>query len=886
VALLADPEIELSHRKGNDMQWNRVNTRRRGEPGAGRQVLNLALVLGLLMSLVLGALAPVNSANAADEAAPVIPFPAEGICSSVPCLSMPFRPNPGIMNSVEVYVVFWLPDGYAFDPDAPDIAQGNELYMSLIKRFFTDIGGSPTLNILTQYYDYENRSPVYRPNVLTLADSYVDTRPYPQSPLSKADIEGGITNAIAVNSWPTTAITPISLDRNLNKLYVVYTPAGVQTCLLEGGWDNCSGIRFNAYHSNFDEAPRLKYMYIPTLAPPSIMGPVFPNNRYADPAIYHTLHELAEAITDPYGVGYKAPVGNYQIGDLCNPAYGRVPIGPQGPDGGNVTLNGNRYLVQLLYSEAVRGCTTGFYGQFINFNAPGDKTFGDAPFTLSADATSLLPVTFTAEGTCTVSNALVTITGTGNCSITASQAGNKLTGGFYDPATPVTRTFSIASVLCQPGTFSASGSEPCASAPAGSYVAGTGATEATLCAAGTFSATSGAIACDPAPVGFYVDSPGAIAATPCAAGSFQDQPGQTSCVQAQPGSFVDTTGAAAASLCPAGTFSANSGALACTPAPAGSFVAGTGAAHATPCPAGSYQPDAGQSSCLVAPAGSFVAGTGASAPTPCAVGTYQDQAGQTSCLLAPAGSFVNVSEAVAPTPCAIGSYQNQLGQTSCVQAQPGSYVATVGATVATPCAAGTFSATPGAIACTLAPAGSFVATTGASAATLCAAGSYQNQTGQTSCLLAQPGYYVATSGATAQTLCPAGTTSAAGATACQPIPVLYTITGFYQPVDMNGVINTVKGGATVPLKFEIFDGTTEVTSTSAVSLSAKQISCPSGAPTEDVEVVATGGTSLRYDASSGQFIYNWQTPKNAGNCYAVTATTTTGSFVTAIFKLK
>ncbi len=32
----------------------------------------------------------------------------------------------------------------------------------------------------------------------------------------------------------------------------------------------------------------------------------------------------------------------------------------------------------------------------------------------------------------------------GNCTITADQAGNKSTGGFYDPATPVARTFSIA----------------------------------------------------------------------------------------------------------------------------------------------------------------------------------------------------------------------------------------------------------------------------------------------------------------------------------------------------------------------------------------------------------------------------------------------------------
>ena len=41
----------------------------------------------------------------------------------------------------------------------------------------------------------------------------------------------------------------------------------------------------------------------------------------------------------------------------------------------------------------------------------------------------------------------------------------------------------------------------------------------------------------------------------------------------------------------------------------------------------------------------------------------------------------------------------------------------------------------------------------------------------------------------------------------------WTFEGFYQPVDMGGVYNTVKGGSTVPFKFEIFEGTTELTDT-------------------------------------------------------------------------
>ena len=113
----------------------------------------------------------------------------------------------------------------------------------------------------------------------------------------------------------------------------------------------------------------------------------------------------------------------------------------------------------------------------------------------------------------------------------------------------------------------------------------------------------------------------------------------------------------------------------------------------------------------------------------------------------------------------------------------------------------------------------------------------------------------------------------------------WTLNGFYKPVDMNGVLNTVKNGSTVPLKFEVFAGPTELTDTSVVSTLLKQVTC--NATAEDtIEVLATGGTSLRYDTVGGQFIFNWQTPKLPGKCYSVTMTTQDGSSITALFKLK
>jgi hypothetical protein len=112
----------------------------------------------------------------------------------------------------------------------------------------------------------------------------------------------------------------------------------------------------------------------------------------------------------------------------------------------------------------------------------------------------------------------------------------------------------------------------------------------------------------------------------------------------------------------------------------------------------------------------------------------------------------------------------------------------------------------------------------------------------------------------------------------------WTLKGFYAPVDM-GIKNNAKGGSTVPLKFEVFAGSAELTSTSTIASSLQKVSCVATAG-DDIEVYATGGTSLRYDTVAGQFIFNWQTPKQAGACYRVTLTTNDGSSIYADFQLR
>jgi hypothetical protein len=99
----------------------------------------------------------------------------------------------------------------------------------------------------------------------------------------------------------------------------------------------------------------------------------------------------------------------------------------------------------------------------------------------------------------------------------------------------------------------------------------------------------------------------------------------------------------------------------------------------------------------------------------------------------------------------------------------------------------------------------------------------------------------------------------------------WTNKGFFSPVDYGTTQNTVKGGSTVPLKFQVFQGTQQITNTAYVSgLKPVVTSCATGAPIDSIEELATGGTNLRYDTTGGQFIFNWQTPKKPGTCYNVT----------------
>jgi Bacterial Ig-like domain (group 3)/OmpA-like transmembrane domain/Passenger-associated-transport-repeat len=128
---------------------------------------------------------------------------------------------------------------------------------------------------------------------------------------------------------------------------------------------------------------------------------------------------------------------------VCTVSGNTVTIVGTGP---SCTITANQAGDGIKYTSAApvsKNFTVASAKQVIIFNALASKTFGDAPFDISATGgASGNAVTFasTTPAVCTVSGNKVSIAGAGTCSIEASQTGN----ANYAAATTAPQSFDVA----------------------------------------------------------------------------------------------------------------------------------------------------------------------------------------------------------------------------------------------------------------------------------------------------------------------------------------------------------------------------------------------------------------------------------------------------------
>jgi hypothetical protein len=115
--------------------------------------------------------------------------------------------------------------------------------------------------------------------------------------------------------------------------------------------------------------------------------------------------------------------------------------------------------------------------------------------------------------------------------------------------------------------------------------------------------------------------------------------------------------------------------------------------------------------------------------------------------------------------------------------------------------------------------------------------------------------------------------------------VIYNFSGFFQPVDNLPTINVAKAGSAIPVKWSL-GGYKGMDIFVAGYPASGSIPCD---PTPDADVieqtVTAGGSSLNYDAASGQYIYVWKTEKAwAGACRQLVIKLRDGTYHRANFR--
>jgi hypothetical protein len=127
----------------------------------------------------------------------------------------------------------------------------------------------------------------------------------------------------------------------------------------------------------------------------------------------------------------------------------------------------------------------------------------------------------------------------------------------------------------------------------------------------------------------------------------------------------------------------------------------------------------------------------------------------------------------------------------------------------------------------------------------------------------------------------------AGTSKTVQIAVIYRFAGFFRPISNPAVLNQVKAGSTVPVKFSL-GGDQGLGILNPGSPTWNAMSCGAGSQANGiVQATTANGNGLSYDAASRQYQYLWKTSSGwSGSCGKLVLTLVDGTSHEALFMFK
>ena len=229
-------------------------------------------------------------------------------------------------------------------------------------------------------------------------------------------------------------------------------PASAGVCTVSGsnvslvGAGTCTVVASQAGNAVYDPADPVQQSFTvgpgaPTLSPQTIS---YTSTAPGAAVVGGPAYTVAAAASSGLAVVFTIAPASAGVCTISGATVSPVGVG-------TCTINANQagsaaYEPALQVQQSFSVATPPPASQTISFtsSAPGAAVYGGPGYTVSATASSGLPVTFSAApssaGVCTVSGSAVTIVGAGTCTVNANQGGN----GSYLAAPQVQQSFTVA----------------------------------------------------------------------------------------------------------------------------------------------------------------------------------------------------------------------------------------------------------------------------------------------------------------------------------------------------------------------------------------------------------------------------------------------------------